>query len=263
MATCPITPIRRGRRLGLASERPRATAELVLVLVLALVLECAGALAIAVREGGTFQQVGTALALGASLFVALRGESRAAYVVAAWFATAAVLKTVAGTEPFSALALPAHATRYGLALAIAQPRFAIPILRVATSLTFIGHGIEALGQHPKFIAYIQHTGELVGVRISDGITASLLRLIGAIDLVLAAMVFLRLPRRLAAGYMTVWGCITALARTVYAGPAGIPDTLIRAANMCAPLALFFLWREPPASSLAMQPRARPGVGEPP
>jgi len=223
--------------------------------VLALVLECAGALVIAVREGGTIEQVGAALALGAAVLVALRGERRAAYVVAAWFATAAVLQMVADAEPFAWLAVPSQAARYGIALAIAQPRLAIPILRVATSLTFIGHGLEAMGQHPKFVAYIQHTGGLVGLQISDAITASLLRLIGAVDVVVAVLLFTRGPRRAAAGYMTVWGCITALARTVYAGPAGIPDTLVRAANSGAPLALLFVWRKP-------KTRPRPVV-EPP
>jgi hypothetical protein len=238
----------------LTSERPRATAEL--VLVLALVLECAGALAIAVREGGTFQQAGTALALGAAVLVALRGERRAAWVVAAWFVVAALTKTIAATEPFAWLALPAQAARYGIALAIAQPRLAVPILRIATSLTFVGHGFEAIGQHPKFIAYIQHTGGLVGVSVSDAITASLLRLIGAVDLLVAVLLFIPLPRRSAAGYMSVWGCITALARTVYAGPAGIPDTLVRAANSGGPLALWLSWRD-------AKTRPRAEVGEAP
>jgi hypothetical protein len=229
----------------LTSERPRATAEL--VLVLALVLECAGALAIAVREGGTFQQAGTALALGAAVLVALRGERRAAWVVAAWFVVAALTKTIAATEPFAWLALPAQAARYGIALAIAQPRLAVPILRIATSLTFVGHGFEA---------YIQHTGGLVGVSVSDAITASLLRLIGAVDLLVAVLLFIPLPRRSAAGYMSVWGCITALARTVYAGPAGIPDTLVRAANSGGPLALWLSWRD-------AKTRPRAEVGEAP
>lgn len=226
----------------MTSERPRATADL--VLVLALVLECAGALAIGVREGGTFQQAGTALALGASVFVAIRGERRAAYVVAAWFFIAALTKTIVAAEPFAWVAVPAQAARYGIALAIAQPRLAIPILRIATCLTFVGHGIEALGLHPKFVAYIQHAGGLVGLHVSDAITAGLLRCIGAVDLLVAVLLCIRGPRRVAAGYMSVWGCITALARTVYAGPAGIPDTLIRAANCGAPLALWLSWRAP-------------------
>lgn len=214
--------------------------------MVALVLECAGAFGIAVDTGSPLQQVGAVLALGAAVLVALRGERRAAYAIFAWFVAAAVVKMVAADEPFAWLALPSQAARYGLALAIAQPRLAMPILRVATSLTFIGHGLEAIGQHPKFIAYIQHAGGLVGLQITDAITASLLRLIGAVDLVVAVMLFIRVPRRAAAGYMGAWGCITALARTVYAGPAGIPETLVRAANAGAPLALWFAWREPKA-----------------
>lgn len=211
------------------------------MLVLALVLECVGALGVAVRDGNGIAQLGTSFALGAAVVVALGGHARAAWIVAAWFVTAALLKMI-GDEPFALLALPCQAARFGVAIAIARPRFAIPILRVAASLTFLGHGTEAIGLHPKFIAYIQHTGGLVGCHVSDETTTMMLRVIGTIDLVLAGAILLRPARRVTAGYMTFWGTITALARTVYAGPAGIPDTLIRAANPGAPLALLLAWR---------------------
>ena len=51
------------------------------------------------------------------------------------------------------------------------------------------------------------------------------------------------PRPWVAGYMGAWGIITALARVVYAGPAGLADCLVRAANGGAPLALWLGWRE--------------------
>jgi hypothetical protein len=211
------------------------------VLVLALVLECVGALGVAVRDGSGIAQLGTSFALGAAVVVALGGHARAAWIVAAWLVIAALLD-MNGDQPFALLALPSQAARFGVAIAIARPRFAIPILRVAASLTFLGHGIEAIGLHPKFVAYIQHAGGLVGWPVTAETTAALLRLIGTLDLVVATAILLRAPRRAAAGYMTVWGTITALARTVYAGPAGIPDTLVRAANPGGPLALWLSWR---------------------
>jgi hypothetical protein len=212
------------------------------VLALVLVLECVGELGIGVRDGSELEILGPALALGAALLVALRGERRAAYVVAAWFLTAAALKMVTDTEPNSWLALVSQAARYGVPLAVAQPRLAIPILRAAASLTFIGHGVQALTLQPIFVAYLQHTGGLVGLPVSDGGAAIMLRVIGTVDVVVALALLLRGPRPLAAGYMSGWGTITALARIVYAGPAGIVDALVRAGNAGAPLVLWLGWR---------------------
>lgn len=226
--------------MSLANQRQRSAFDT--VLVLALVLECVGGLGVAVREGTGLEQIGTAFALGAAVVVALGGHARAAWLVAAWFVTAAVLETMGGGQ-FAMLALPCKAARFGVAMAIARPQSALPILRVSAALTFAGHGMEAIGLHPKFMAYIQHTAGLVGCAVSDAATMVMLRVIGAIDVVLAVAILVRPTRGVAAGYMTFWGTITALARTVYAGPAGIPDTIVRAANPGAPLAVWLACRE--------------------
>jgi hypothetical protein len=218
---------------------PRIRADAILLVV--LVLECAGALGVAVRDAGTSQQIGAALALLAAVVVAVRGDTRLAWVVAAWFATMSVLKAVAAVEPWAWLAPASQAPRWGLPIAIALPRHAMPILRASASLCFAGHGIEAIGLHPQFVAYIQHSGALVGLDLS-ALAAPMLRVIGSIDLGVAAAMLVRGPRPVAAGYMSIWACITALARTVYAGAAGIPDSLIRAGHVGAPLALLSMWR---------------------
>jgi hypothetical protein len=225
------------------------------VLAVVLVLECVGALGMALHAGQGLETVGAALAMGAAVLFAVRRERRAAYVVAGWFVTAAVLKMVTSTEPNSSLALVSQAARYGVALAVAQPRLAVPILRIAASLTFIGHGIQALTLQPIFVAYLQHTGGLVALHVSDGAAATMLRVIGTVDLVVALALLGRGPRPLTAGYMSVWGTITALARMVYAGPAGLGETLIRAANAGAPLALWLGWRagEPAPTSSSSEP----------
>lgn len=224
----------------MAAARPPPSTTAVLVPI--LVLECVGALGIALRGDQPYEQVGAGLALATALFVAVRRERRAAYVVAGWFLATTVLQVVTSTEPDGWLELASHAARYGVALAVAQPRLAIPILRVAASLTFIGHGLEAIGLRPIFVAYLQHTSELVGQHLSYGGAAIMLRVIGTLDILVALALLRRGARSWPAGYMSVWGTITALARIVYAGPAGIVDALVRAANPGAPLALWLAWR---------------------
>jgi hypothetical protein len=219
-----------------APARPRSSVDTALAVV--LVLECVGALGVAVRSGHGFELVCTAVALAAALVVALLGERRAAYVVAGWFLWEAAFETAVGTGPLSSLELVCHAARYGVALAVAQPRMAQSILRVATSLTFLGHGLEALALKPIFLAYLQHTGGLVGLPLSYDAAAGLLRVIGSVDLVVATLLLWRGPKPWLTGYMGTWGIVTALARIVYAGPAGIVDALIRAGNGGAPLALW-------------------------
>jgi hypothetical protein len=224
-----------------ASSRSRSSVDTALAVV--LVLECIGALGVAVRSGHALELGGTAVALAAALVVAALHERRAAYVVAGWFLWDAALETVVGTDPLSSLELACHAARYGVALAVAQPRMATPILRVAASLTFLGHGIEALALKPIFLAYLQHTGGLVGLPLADDAAAVILRVIGSVDLVVATTLLWRGPRPLLTGYMSAWGIITALARVVYSGPAGLADALIRAANGGIPLALWLGLRE--------------------
>lgn len=220
--------------------RARTTVDLVLTVV--LVLQCCGALGIALRQGHLVEQVGTALVLAAALLVAARGERRAAWVVAAWFFAEAVRVTFTGTEPTAVLDLGCHAARYGVALAVALPRAAAPILRVCASLTFIGHGLEALALEPIFVAYLQVAADRVGIALPYDVAAVVLRVIGTVDILVGTALSLRGPRPWAAGYMGAWGIITALARVVYAGPAGLVDCLVRAANGGAPLALWLRWR---------------------
>ena len=225
----------------MAGARPRSPADAVLAAV--LVLECVGALGIALRQGSGVEVLATTVALAASLVVALLRERRAAYVVAGWFLWEAAFETAFGTGPLSSLELVCHAARYGVAIAVAQPRMAQPVLRLAASLTFIGHGIEAIALKPIFLAYIQHTAGLVGVSLAPETVAGLLRAIGSIDLVLGGAMLWGGRSRFVAGYMGSWGIVTALARVVYAGPAGIVDALVRAANGGGPLALLLSWRD--------------------
>jgi len=222
-----------------------------------MVLQCAGALGIAAREGHVIEQAGTALSLGAALFVALRGERRAAWVVAGWFFAEALYETFTGSEPTAVLDLGCHAARYGVPLAVAVPSAMVPILRTAASLTFIGHGLEALLLKPIFVSYIEVAGNRVGLVISHQVAAGMLRVIGTVDVVVGIVLSLRGPRPWVAGYMSVWGVITALARVVYAGPAGLVDCLLRAGNGGAPLALWLGWRAREGAAVTPTREAKP------
>jgi hypothetical protein len=218
-----------------------------------LVLQSVGALGVAIGGTSTVHQVGAAAALAAALVVAFGRVEKAAYVVVGWFLIAALSQTFGGLEPFGYLAVGAHAIRYGVALAIVMPEHAFRILRVGTSLTFAVHGLEAIGLHPQFVEYILHTAGLVGLPLSEIATRYVLQMIGVVDLVVAGSLLLPRPRPITAGYMAIWGTITAFARTVYAGPAGLPETLIRASHAGGPLALLLSWRP----DLGRRPSAPP------
>lgn len=171
--------------------------------------------------------------------------------VAAWFFLVAVATWYQGGSFGSAFAVPAHATRYLLPLALIasawpmdsmrRARLAERILQVAAAATFAAHGVEALAGHPRFIDYIITAFRRVGFAFSEQGARHLLIAIGVQDLFLAALILARRWRAVA-GYMAFWGAITAGSRMVHMGLAKWPATLVRAANVAVPLALYLAWR---------------------
>ncbi len=204
-------------------------------------LQCGGALAIALRDLGSPAQVGAAAVFGLALYVSRSKNRHAALAVAVWFAGAAVLQAVTSDDPLGWTAVLGHGARVAVPLAIARPERAALVLRIGASMTYFGHGIEALGLHPKFLGFIQVAGGHVGLELAD-VAPTMLRVIGSVDVAVAALFLRAGPRPMVAGYMSVWATIAALARTVYAGPIGIADTLLRAPYAAAPLWLFLRWR---------------------
>ncbi|HRI08744.1 MAG TPA: hypothetical protein PKW35_13060 [Nannocystaceae bacterium] len=200
----------------------------------ALLCQCIGSLLIAARDGEIVAVAGAVAAMIAAL-AAVLFMGRAAWVCAAWFALAAVIKAISGEQQFSQLAPAAQASRYALALAVAHPALAPVILRAAAALTFAAHGVEALGRHPQFVAYIEYVFGLVGYAEQADVAAGVLRCIGVIDLVVAGAILIPSSSIVAAKYMSVWGALTAVIRTVHGGFAGLPDTLVRVANAAVPL----------------------------
>ena len=124
------------------------------------------------------------------------------------------------------------------------------ILRIAAALTFVGHGLYAVGFHPVPVHFLNMTMDLL--RCSDATALQFLLVVGILDFVVAALVLLPALRVQQAGlaYMVLWGGATALARVLtYYDPSvdlygldpGIAQTLVRTAHWALPL--FMLLRK--------------------
>ncbi len=172
------------------------------------------------------------------------------------FLTLAVCVRVVGGRAFSELAPAAFATRWlaplallplaarsRLALSPARRRSAEWVLRVAVATTFATHGWEAIQQAPHFVNLLIGTlRRWFDTAPPESTARYVLFAIGALDL-LVALLLLVARRPLLAGWAVLWGLATAAARTVALGPEFAPESMIRAQNALAPLALWFLWRE--------------------
>lgn len=157
-------------------------------------------------------------------------------------------------EPLSFVTPVAHAVRFGLPLSLAldlggHPR-AGRLLVLAAAAVFVGHGVECLAQHPRFLQFLQVVpARWMGVSLSFEEARPALLAIGALDIGvgLTAAFTKSTPRTAALRWMTFWGFLTATVRVLYFGPVGWPEALIRIGNGGAPLTLLLL---PQAKRLA-------------
>ncbi len=83
-------------------------------------------------------------------------------------------------------------------------------LKLATAVTFVCHGLYAVGYYPQPVTFMNMTVEITGW--SDTIASGFLKLMGFLDFVVAVLIFLPRTARPALLYMFVWGFLTALAR---------------------------------------------------
>ncbi|MEM8866099.1 MAG: hypothetical protein AAGF31_11200 [Planctomycetota bacterium] len=134
--------------------------------------------------------------------------------------------------------------------------FAFACLRWCVAITFAAHGVEAL-QHYHVFSDMNITAarNLLGTDISESTSNQILVAIGIMDVLVAAVAaVMRSP--LAAGYMTIWGLITAASRVVVYGVAiGAWGFATRAPHFLAPAALLAIWlsHKQPESEYASQP----------
>ncbi|MBI2644262.1 MAG: hypothetical protein HYW95_01985 [Candidatus Wildermuthbacteria bacterium] len=115
------------------------------------------------------------------------------------------------------------------------------VLRIAVAGEFVGHGVFALQGKEAWIKWIQEL-----LRVEVGTAATLLTLVGLLDLSVALIVLVR-PVKAALLWAVIWGFWTALLRPVVGEP--IWDFVERWANWGAPLALLLIlgwpknWKE--------------------
>ncbi len=108
------------------------------------------------------------------------------------------------------------------------------VLRIAVAGEFLGHGVFALQGKAQWIGWIEEL-----LRVDASTAATLLMLIGLMDIAVAASVLLwrRVPRAVLL-WAAVWGFWTALVRPVVGEP--VWDFVERWANWGAPLALLLV-----------------------
>lgn len=105
-------------------------------------------------------------------------------------------------------------------------------LRIAMAGEYLGHGVFAWQLKARFIEMLTAMTGIAGETAT-----TLMRLIGATDIVIAAIAILK-PIRIVLVYATLWAFLTALARPIAGDP--IWDFVERFANVGVPLALLFL-----------------------
>ncbi len=105
-------------------------------------------------------------------------------------------------------------------------------LRIAMAGEYLGHGVFAWQLKPRFIEMLTAMTGIAGETAN-----TLMRLIGATDIAIAAIVILK-PVRIVLVYATLWAFLTSLARPIAGDP--IWDFVERFANVGVPLALLFL-----------------------
>jgi len=166
---------------------------------------------------------------------------------ALWLLVNAQATAMNGSKAFAELAVPAHATRWGILVALAllllrnpqSDRIANWVLRTACALTFAVHGWESFQLNPPFQDLLYITAGHVGIGLSEWICHGLLRTIGVMDLILAVSVVAVHHRRLLY-WMGCWGLITAASRPIAMGLDAWPEFAMRLPNSVAPLLVLFL-----------------------
>lgn len=127
------------------------------------------------------------------------------------------------------------------------------IIRVAIALTFIGHGLYAVGFHPQPGVFLQMT--MSGLAVSQEVAGKILVIAGGLDFLVAFLILLpqRPLARLGLYYCVFWGLLTTLARVWSNGELyGLEsvlnrwmwESIYRVPHFLVPLALLVAWKRP-------------------
>lgn len=135
-----------------------------------------------------------------------------------------------------ALALLWHAIRSRRAVGSGT----VLLLRIAAAATFAAHGYGALITKASFVALINGTFSNIGIEIDPVTSGMALKVIGAVDIIVAGLVLVT-PWRPVVAWMAFWGFVAAGSRMTAYGWDAWYETAIRLPNGGVPLALLCLW----------------------
>ncbi len=164
-----------------------------------------------------------------------------------WLLLNASAVAMNGGKAYAELAIPAHATRWILPVALTllvlmadRSKTAVNwLLRLACASTFAIHGWEAFQLHPGFQDLIFIASGKIGLDLPVEVCHILLRGIGIMDGLLALSVLVvHSPRILL--WMSFWGLITAFSRPLTMGWDAWPELAIRLANAAVPLLILLM-----------------------
>jgi len=176
-------------------------------------------------------------------------EACAAITVAVWVLALAITHSLRG-EIYAEWSLAEYAVRYGAPLSLlflqrdgrmtaaaTMHRLGLGLLMLAAAVTFFLHGYKALQGYGPFTDLILLTDQnWSDFGWGQSFAESALVTIGIVDM-LVAILLLATRWRWLAIYMAFWGALTAVSRITASGLSAWPETLIRAANWGAPLAI--------------------------
>lgn len=105
------------------------------------------------------------------------------------------------------------ATPVFLYYAIFQPQRNLIIwMKIAIALTFIGHGLYALGYYPVPAHFVQMM--IDGFGIDEAASMTFLKIVGILDLIVAVGIFIPYLQTPSLIYCVIWGTMTAFARII-------------------------------------------------
>lgn len=130
------------------------------------------------------------------------------------------------------------------------------VIRLAIGLTFIGHGLYAVGIHPVPANFVLMTQS--GLGVGESAARSMLLVVGVLDFVAAGLLLLPWKRAwyVALSWIIPWAILTTLARLwSYGGLVDsqtlltqwIPEVIIRLPHVLVPIALWLFIRARSAS----------------
>jgi len=172
-------------------------------------------------------------------------------LLTSWIFSNACAVILNGGKSYSGLAIPAHATRWGLPICLGglmlfktetARRRIFRLLGFFTFLIFFVHGWEALNLNPPFQDFLYNFLAYFGIEASTPVLSVVLRIIGSMDILLALSIIVY-PLRGLFLWMAIWGLVTALSRPIAIGLHAWPEAAMRSANFFLPLMLFIMSKD--------------------